>query len=89
MSDNPALAKHIKVTREPGHKSFQVEVDGKTFPWFVAADDGVKVSMSTERTSAVTVTILAEHVELVDRVMADGAADDVMAGHFHDEQAQP
>jgi hypothetical protein len=83
----PTLAKSVKVTRKPGHTSFDLQVDGQQFPWHLAGDDGVQVAMSTDRVSAVTITILAEHVEIDDQMMRD-RAEDVLAGHFHEEMAE-
>jgi len=88
MSDNPtpapALAKHAKVTREPGRREFDLTIDGKPFPWYIGADTGVKVELTSEKVSAVTVTILVEHVEVDDRMMSD-RSEDVLSGHFHEE----
>lgn len=86
MSDTPTLAKHAKVSRQPGKTAFDLEIDGQPFPWYVAGDEGVKVEMSTDRVSAVTITILVEHIELDDAMMR-GRAADVLSGHFHEEVA--
>lgn len=57
------LAKLIRVERSGGHA--KLVVDGEEFPWYIA-ETGAAVNVRRDEAPAVTVTILAERVEVED-----------------------
>lgn len=61
----PRMPSEIKIVREGGN--FEMTVDGQEFPWYIGRDS---ISTSVGDCPAVTLTILAESVEVVDRVTA-------------------
>lgn len=61
----PELAKLIEVERR--HGSVNLKIDGEEFPWFVSLD-GVSANVRKDECPAVTVTILADQVRVLDSV---------------------
>lgn len=64
------LAKHITVKQVGADYSLQI--DGEEFPWFITVD-GVRTTVSREEMPAVTLTIVAERVEVEHAVKAPAA----------------
>lgn len=84
----PTLARNIHVSRQNGGGEFDLSIDGKPFPWYLAGDAGAKVEMSTDRVPAVTITILAETVTVDDQLMSGQGVRLCDHDHSDDEAAQ-
>ena len=85
MSDHPTPAlthaRNIHVSRKPGGGEFDLSINGEPFPYYLAGDAGAQIEVSTNKLSAVTITILAETVTVDDRLM-DGQS----MTHHHDDE---
>lgn len=62
----PRMADLIKVTRKG--RTATLEIDGVEFPWYIA-EAGVEVDVDTREAPTVTITVLAERVELVNDLL--------------------
>jgi hypothetical protein len=70
--EQPRRARHIRVVREG--PSARLEVDGYRFPWVTAGGDaGWTVHVDRRAMPGVTLTIVAERVELDDSIATPGA----------------
>lgn len=61
----PTLAGTIHIIREGEH--FFMEIDGQEFPWHISAD-GPTVTTARDQFPSVSISILADNIELIDRV---------------------
>ena len=56
------LAKHVVVRR--AGSDYEFTIDGEPFPWHVSAD-GIHLSVQNSNCPAVTITLLAERVDVL------------------------
>lgn len=60
------LAKLITILQHAG--GFDLRVDGQEFPWYIAPSSSVQIDRGG--TPGVTITLMAERIEVVDTLLA-------------------
>ena len=71
--DHTRLAKLVRLERVGS--SFKLEIDGERFPYAIAGDDTITISMERESLATVRFSLMAERLELVDDLLGERSDD--------------